>query len=162
MDYPSLSSKNPIATLNNAFEVAEKQLGIPRLLDPEGIIYNKFLCIHFVPKIWWSHTLMRNQSWRIWSHIITTSQNLKQRKREEGDWIKYVAIIVAFDVLAMQNIIFYVHTDNRHIGWDWQVERRILEPDKRSVEVDWRHHCKTQWQEIPKYTWRNAPTDDCI
>uniref|UniRef100_A0A1X7T722 Calponin-homology (CH) domain-containing protein n=1 Tax=Amphimedon queenslandica TaxID=400682 RepID=A0A1X7T722_AMPQE len=38
VDYPSLSSKNPIATLNNAFEVAEKQLGIPRLLDPEDLM----------------------------------------------------------------------------------------------------------------------------
>ena len=36
IDYPSLNSKNPSSVLNNAFDVAEKQLGIARLLDPEG------------------------------------------------------------------------------------------------------------------------------
>ena len=37
IDFSSLSQKNPAQNLKQAFDVAEKELGIARLLDPEGI-----------------------------------------------------------------------------------------------------------------------------
>ena len=36
INFEALNPKNPAASLNNAFDVAEKELGIARLLDPEG------------------------------------------------------------------------------------------------------------------------------
>lgn len=37
IDYGKLSKDNPMENLNTAFDVAEKYLDIPRMLDPEGI-----------------------------------------------------------------------------------------------------------------------------
>lgn len=36
IDYNKLSKDNPLQNLNTAFDVAEKYLDIPRMLDPEG------------------------------------------------------------------------------------------------------------------------------
>ena len=36
IDYEQLKSTQPITNLNNAFDVAERELGIARLLDAEG------------------------------------------------------------------------------------------------------------------------------
>ena len=36
INFEGLNPKTPTASLNNAFDVAEKELGIARLLDPEG------------------------------------------------------------------------------------------------------------------------------
>lgn len=36
IDYGKLSKDNPMENLNTAFDVAEKYLDIPRMLDPEG------------------------------------------------------------------------------------------------------------------------------
>lgn len=38
IDYNKLSKDNPLQNLNTAFDVAEKYLDIPRMLDPEGEI----------------------------------------------------------------------------------------------------------------------------
>ena len=46
MDYDSLRPGANIANLNNAFDVAEKQLGLPRLLDAEGVYVNLLLSFH--------------------------------------------------------------------------------------------------------------------
>lgn len=37
IDYGKLSKDNPMENLNTAFDVAEKYLDIPRMLDPEGM-----------------------------------------------------------------------------------------------------------------------------
>ena len=36
VDFDSLSADRPLENLKNAFDVAEKHLGLSRLLDPEG------------------------------------------------------------------------------------------------------------------------------
>ena len=36
IDFESLEPENIVDNLNNAFDVAEKELGIPKLLDTEG------------------------------------------------------------------------------------------------------------------------------
>jgi hypothetical protein len=36
IDYNRLSKDNPLENLNTAFDVAEKYLDIPRMLDPDG------------------------------------------------------------------------------------------------------------------------------
>jgi hypothetical protein len=36
IDYSKLSKDNPYENLNTAFDVAEKYLDIPRMLDPDG------------------------------------------------------------------------------------------------------------------------------
>ena len=36
IDYAKLSKDNPLENLNTAFDVAEKYLDIPRMLDPDG------------------------------------------------------------------------------------------------------------------------------
>ena len=36
IDYSKLSKDNPLENLNTAFDVAEKYLDIPRMLDPDG------------------------------------------------------------------------------------------------------------------------------
>lgn len=36
IDYSRLSKDNPMENLNTAFDIAEKYLDIPRMLDPEG------------------------------------------------------------------------------------------------------------------------------
>lgn len=36
IDYNKLSKDNPLENLNTAFDVAEKYLDIPRMLDPDG------------------------------------------------------------------------------------------------------------------------------
>lgn len=36
IDYSKLSKDNPMENLNTAFDVAEKYLDIPRMLDPDG------------------------------------------------------------------------------------------------------------------------------
>lgn len=38
IDYNKLSKDNPLENLNTAFDVAEKYLDIPRMLDPDGKI----------------------------------------------------------------------------------------------------------------------------
>lgn len=38
IDYAKLSKDNPLENLNTAFDVAEKYLDIPRMLDPDGKI----------------------------------------------------------------------------------------------------------------------------
>jgi actinin alpha len=38
LDYEKCSKSTPRENLNYAFEVAEKELGIPRLLEPEDLI----------------------------------------------------------------------------------------------------------------------------
>lgn len=40
IDYNKLSKDNPLENLNTAFDVAEKYLDIPRMLDPDG----KYVC----------------------------------------------------------------------------------------------------------------------
>lgn len=57
IDYNKLSKDNPLENLNTAFDVAEKYLDIPRMLDPDGRlikllgmlneIVNPCLCILF-------------------------------------------------------------------------------------------------------------------
>lgn len=37
IDYSKLSKDNPLENLNTAFDVAEKYLDIPRMLDPDGM-----------------------------------------------------------------------------------------------------------------------------
>ena len=37
IEYEQLKSTQPLGNLNNAFDVAERELGIARLLDAEGI-----------------------------------------------------------------------------------------------------------------------------
>lgn len=39
IDYSKLSKDNPLENLNTAFDVAEKYLDIPRMLDPDGKSY---------------------------------------------------------------------------------------------------------------------------
>lgn len=41
IDYSRLSKDNPLENLNTAFDVAEKYLDIPRMLDPDGKIFYK-------------------------------------------------------------------------------------------------------------------------
>lgn len=41
IDYNKLSKDNPLQNLNTAFDVAEKYLDIPRMLDPEGTLYHR-------------------------------------------------------------------------------------------------------------------------
>lgn len=50
IDYAKLSKDNPLENLNTAFDVAEKYLDIPRMLDPDGKRYSLFLVffIHLV------------------------------------------------------------------------------------------------------------------
>lgn len=43
IDYAKLSKDNPMENLNTAFDVAEKYLDIPRMLDPEGMCDGKFV-----------------------------------------------------------------------------------------------------------------------
>lgn len=43
IDYNKLSKDNPLENLNTAFDVAEKYLDIPRMLDPDG----KYIYIYF-------------------------------------------------------------------------------------------------------------------
>ena len=38
VDFDSLEPENIADNLNNAFDVAEKELGIPKLLDTEGLL----------------------------------------------------------------------------------------------------------------------------
>lgn len=38
IDYNKLSKDNPLENLNTAFDVAEKYLDIPRMLDPDGML----------------------------------------------------------------------------------------------------------------------------
>lgn len=47
IDYGKLSKDNPLENLNTAFDVAEKYLDIPRMLDPEGTftVYYLFVFI---------------------------------------------------------------------------------------------------------------------
>ena len=49
IDYSALRPSQHIHNLNNAFDVAEKELGLPRLLDAEGIIYSCTLIACFQP-----------------------------------------------------------------------------------------------------------------
>jgi hypothetical protein len=42
IDYSKLSKDNPWENLNTAFDVAEKYLDIPRMLDPEGEFDHNF------------------------------------------------------------------------------------------------------------------------
>lgn len=50
IDYNKLSKDNPLENLNTAFDVAEKYLDIPRMLDPDGrlvkpsSVLNSFVC----------------------------------------------------------------------------------------------------------------------
>ncbi|XKL66158.1 hypothetical protein PGB90_009578 [Kerria lacca] len=46
IDYHKLSKDNPLQNLNTAFDVAEKYLDIPRMLDPEGEAYRRKWCNH--------------------------------------------------------------------------------------------------------------------
>lgn len=39
LDYSKLSKDNPLENLNLAFDIAEKHLNIPRMLDAEGMTY---------------------------------------------------------------------------------------------------------------------------
>lgn len=42
IDYAKLSKDNPLENLNTAFDVAEKYLDIPRMLDPDGKTMSPF------------------------------------------------------------------------------------------------------------------------
>lgn len=46
IDYNKLSKDNPLENLNTAFDVAEKYLDIPRMLDPDGKKFPIFLKLH--------------------------------------------------------------------------------------------------------------------
>jgi len=58
IDYNRLSKDNPLENLNTAFDVAEKYLDIPRMLDPDGrfvtlwsllnMIAIQYLCVKFI------------------------------------------------------------------------------------------------------------------
>lgn len=50
IDYNKLSKDNPLENLNTAFDVAEKYLDIPRMLDPDGKIYLTLFTIFFFIK----------------------------------------------------------------------------------------------------------------
>lgn len=43
IDYSKLSKDNPLENLNTAFDVAEKYLDIPRMLDPDGKLRKMFV-----------------------------------------------------------------------------------------------------------------------
>lgn len=42
IDYDSLNANNPIHNLNLAFDVAEKHLNIPPMLDAQGLFFTIF------------------------------------------------------------------------------------------------------------------------
>ena len=44
IDYNSLRPAQHITNLNNAFDIAEKELGLPRLLDAEGVCVCMCMC----------------------------------------------------------------------------------------------------------------------
>lgn len=55
IDYSKLSKDNPLENLNTAFDVAEKYLDIPRMLDPDGkhtiFYYYYYLCELYLTEI---------------------------------------------------------------------------------------------------------------
>lgn len=48
IDYNKLSKDNPLENLNTAFDVAEKYLDIPRMLDPDGELFSYYSNLHFI------------------------------------------------------------------------------------------------------------------
>jgi hypothetical protein len=49
IDYHKLSKDNPLENLNTAFDVAEKYLDIPRMLDPDGKVHPGSFIPHPLP-----------------------------------------------------------------------------------------------------------------
>lgn len=68
IDYSKLSKDNPLENLNTAFDVAEKYLDIPRMLDPDG----KWICY-----VMESHGTPRTYHWTPWK---TKKRYLKRRE----------------------------------------------------------------------------------
>lgn len=69
IDYAKLSKDNPLENLNTAFDVAEKYLDIPRMLDPDGKYVTSF------PFPFWGSSILplKGNSWKFYSlllHII--------------------------------------------------------------------------------------------
>lgn len=52
IDYSKLSKDNPLENLNTAFDVAEKYLDIPRMLDPDGKV-SFFMAYHKLQKLFY-------------------------------------------------------------------------------------------------------------
>jgi hypothetical protein len=55
IDYSKLSKDNPWENLNTAFDVAEKYLDIPRMLDPEGNFSKPIFSLFFNPMTTFFH-----------------------------------------------------------------------------------------------------------
>lgn len=67
IDFDELNPNDPIACLNNAFDVAERELGLPRLLDAEGKYSTSTRLVLRVTllllQIWWYLNPMTSPSW---------------------------------------------------------------------------------------------------
>lgn len=58
IDYSKLSKDNPLENLNTAFDVAEKYLDIPRMLDPDG---NNFELAYYIMRFYLTSLKISNR-----------------------------------------------------------------------------------------------------
>lgn len=60
IDYDALNPSEHIRNLNTAFDVADKRLGLRKILDAEGIVISRTLMYNVKSALWWSGQLFES------------------------------------------------------------------------------------------------------
>lgn len=73
IDYNKLSKDNPLENLNTAFDVAEKYLDIPRMLDPDGT-FSLLLdyTVHYKRNLKMDMSIRKIWTWSLFADLINT------------------------------------------------------------------------------------------
>lgn len=94
VDYSTLRPTQHIHNLNNAFDIAEKELGLPRLLDAEGALYiASLLPLILLPALYFNIPLSYRRwctstRWQVHHDIPCLLLSLLLQDEGRGDWGK--------------------------------------------------------------------------
>ncbi|KAI2656468.1 Alpha-actinin-4 [Labeo rohita] len=110
IDYDKLRKDDPVTNLNNAFEVAERYLDIPKMLDAEGMNSSLIFCVCVTVRVSaYEHMSCISRSCSCSQTVQTPTLNVFHKQRVTMAWSQWIfGIKMEFsDVVSKNGILLY-------------------------------------------------------
>ena len=92
VEYEKLTKIDPLYNLNLAFDVAEKQLGVPRMIDPEHLIHqekpDERIVMTYVSSLY--HALVKSS---LYHALVESSPNMESECKDHDDFCNETFLI---------------------------------------------------------------------